>query len=256
MHVSILQYPIVWMSPQENLAYIDRQLSELTPETDLFILPEMFTTGVSNKVAHIAETMTGLTLSTLKQWAASYRLAICGSLLIQENRHYYNRFVFVKPDGEVNTYDKRHLFTLGGEHETVTAGKTCPIIHYKSWRVKPQVCYDLRFPVWSRNTENYDLLIYVANWPKSRSFIYSTLLRARAMENQCYVCACNRTGVDGNKIVYNGNSLIINAHGESLADAREQEVLISCELSKAELEKYRSRFPVLNDGDAFRLEEM
>ena len=253
MKVSILQYSTTWMNPKENLDYIESKLTDLSKSSDLLILSEMFTTGVSTDVVNIAETMEGLTVQTLKQWASAYDMAICGSVLIQEEGKYYNRFIFVKPDGQVHTYDKRHRFTMGGEHKVITAGKRCDIIVYKGWRIKPQVCYDLRFPVWSRNTENYDLLIYVSNWPKARDFAYETLLRARAIENQCFVCACNRTGVDGNNIVYNGNSLIIDAKGHTLADAENNEMTLNHELSKVDLEKFRSRFPVLEDGDDFEL---
>lgn len=253
MKVSILQYDISWKNPDQNLSYIEQQLERISQETDLVILPEMFTTGVSTDVEEIAETMQGKTLGTLRMWAKKHTIAICGSVLIVEDGKYYNRFVFVKPDGEVSTYDKRHRFTLGGEHTVITAGRSCDIIEYKGWRIKPQVCYDLRFPVWSRNTENYDLLIYVSNWPKARDYAYETLLHARAIENQCYVCACNRTGVDGNKIVYKGNSLIIDTKGHTLADAKDKNMVLSYELSMTDLKKIRSRFSVLEDGDEFEI---
>ena len=253
MKVSILQYNISWKNPEENLSYIELQLAQVPDETDLFILPEMFTTGVTTDVVEVGESMGGLTLLILKRWAAKYNLAICGSLMILENGNYYNRFVFVHPEGKVDIYDKRHLFILGGEDKVCKAGTACDIIEYRGWRIKPQICYDLRFPVWSRNTENYDLLIYVSNWPKARDFAYETLLRARAIENQCLVCACNRIGVDGSKIVYDGNSLIIDAKGITLADAKDREITLNYDLSMADLKKFRSRFPVLEDGDEFNL---
>ncbi len=253
MNISILQYANFWKNPQENLTYIAKQLPLLPKATDLVILTEMFTTGVSTDVQEIAETMSGETIQNLKQMSSKYNIAICGSMLIQEENRYYNRFVFVKPDGEINTYDKRHRFTMGGEHHVIEAGQRCDIIEYKGWRIKPQVCYDLRFPVWSRNTENYDLLIYVSNWPKTRNLAYETLLRARAIENQCYVCACNRTGVDGNKIVYDGRSQIIDAKGQLLVKGENTPETLSYELSKEKLNVFRSKFPVLEDGDTFEI---
>lgn len=251
MKISILQYNISWKNPEENLSYIQLQLAQVPDETDLLILPEMFTTGVTTDVMEVKESMGGLTLATLKRWTAKYKLAICGSLIISENGNYYNRFVFVHPEGKVDVYDKRHLFVLGGEDKVCKAGSSCEIIEYRGWRIKPQVCYDLRFPVWSRNTENYDLLIYVSNWPKARDFAYETLLRARAIENQCFVCACNRIGVDGSKIVYNGNSLIIDSKGNTLADAKNHEMNLNYDLSLEDIKNFRSRFPVLEGGDRF-----
>jgi omega-amidase len=253
MKVSILQYDNAWKDSEKNLTYVKEKLAELPKGTELLILSEMFTTGFTNDVKEVAETMSGLTLSSLKKWAIEYDLAICGSVLIEENGKYYNRFVFVKPDGEVATYDKRHLFTMGGEDKTFTAGDTCETIEYKGWKIKPQVCYDLRFPVWSRNTDNYDLLIYVSNWPKARQKPYEILLHARAIENQCYVCASNRIGVDGNNIPYYGNSLIIDAKGKTLASAEDEEMVLSFDLSKDELDSFRAKFPVLGDGDSFEV---
>lgn len=253
MKISILQYSNSWMNADENLAYIQEQLATLPQDIELLVLTEMFTTGVTIDVKDIAETMDGKSMTALKQMASDYDIAICGSILIQEKGNYYNRFVFVKPSGEVQTYDKRHRFTMGLEHTVITAGTSCDIIEYNGWRIKPQICYDLRFPVWSRNTENYDVLIYVSNWPKARDYAYETLLRARAIENQCFVCACNRTGVDGSKIVYNGNSQVIDAKGQTLAEAKDKEGPMNCDLSKKDLEIFRKRFPVLDDGDAFEV---
>ena len=253
MKISILQYKIAWLNPKKNLDYIDENLKSLDSKTDLVILPEMFATGFTSEVETCFETMDGAVISFLKERAATYDIAICGSLLIKENEKYYNRFVFVKPNGEIQTYDKRHCFTYSGEDKIITAGKENIIIEYKGWRIKPMICYDLRFPVWSRNTENYDILIYVANWPKARYFAYRTLITARAIENQCYVCACNCVGTDGNNILYDGNSMIIDAKGQTVADAESLENVISAELDKESLEKFRLKFPVLKDGDDFLL---
>lgn len=251
MQVNIIQCNISWQDAEANLAYIESKLNELEPGADLVVLAEMFTTGVTTKVENIAESMQGTTVTTLKKWAKQYDLALCGSILIEENGKYYNRFIFITPEGEVNTYDKRHLFKLGGEHKVLEAGCRCDIIEYRGWRIKPQICYDLRFPVWSRNTDKYDVLIYVANWPKSRDYAYQTLLKARAIENQAYVCACNRIGVDGNKIVYAGGSMVIDAKGNTQADAADQEMVLTTELSRKNLDIFRERFTVLDDGDEF-----
>ena len=254
MNVSIFQYSIAWELPLDNLAIVESQLSLLPENTDLLILPEMFNTGFSNRAEQLAETMDGKTINLLKKWATTFDTAICGSLIIVEDEKYYNRFVFVTPEQDIFTYDKRHLFSMGVENEVFTAGTDCKIIDYKGWKIKPQVCYDLRFPVWSRNTENYDLLIYVANWPKPRHQVFDTLLHARALENQCYVCASNRIGIDGNDLAYIGESLIIDAKGQNLAKASDQEQIISAEISKETLDKFRSRFPVLEDVDAFKIQ--
>lgn len=253
MQVNIIQCNISWQDADANLAYIESKLNELDSNADLVILAEMFTTGVTTKVENIAESMQGTTVTTLKTWAKQYNVALCGSILIMENGKYYNRFVFVTPENDVHTYDKRHLFKLGGEHKVLEAGSSCDIIKYRGWRIKPQICYDLRFPVWSRNTEKYDVLIYVANWPKSRDFAYHTLLKARAIENQAYVCACNRIGVDGNKIVYAGGSMVVDAKGNTLADAEDHEMMLSTELSRKNLDVFRERFTVLDDGDDFSI---
>lgn len=253
MKISIYQYSIVWESPQENLVKVEAQLALMPENTDILMLPEMFNTGFSNRAEALAETMDGRTITQVKKWAATFDTAICGSLIIKENDKYYNRFVFVTPEQDVFTYDKRHLFSMGDEDAIFTAGQSCEIINYKGWKIKPQVCYDLRFPVWSRNTEDYDLLIYVANWPEPRHQVFETLLHARALENQCYVCASNRTGIDGKSLPYIGESLIIDAKGKDVVSAGDQEALISATLSKDELEKFRIRFPVLGDGDRFEI---
>lgn len=253
MKISVFQYDIVWESPSENLKLIENQLDLLSCDTDILVFPEMFNTGFSNYVETLAETMSGVSLSSLKEWAKHYKIAICASLIIKEAGKYYNRFVFVTPEQEVFSYDKRHLFSMGGENDVFTAGHNNIIIEYKGWRIKPQVCYDLRFPVWSRNTERYDLLLYVANWPKSRQQVFDTLLHARAIENQCYVCASNRTGVDGLSLPYAGGSLIIDAKGNNLAEGGTEQGVITASLSLDDLHQFRAKFPVLDDGDVFQL---
>jgi omega-amidase len=253
LNVSILQYDIAWKDNDANLRYIIQKMPELPTNTDVLILPEMFNTGVTTDVEEVHETMWGVCITTLKSEAHRFNIAICGSILIQEENKFYNRFVFITPEGEMFQYDKRHLFNLGGEHLVCERGTDNIVFEYKGWRIKPQICYDLRFPVWSRNSEKYDLLIYVSNWPKSRGFAYTSLLKARAIENQSYLCACNRIGTDGNKIVYNGSSCVIDAKGDTLGDAEEKELLLNVSLSKEELIKFRERFPVLEDRDDFEI---
>lgn len=256
MKISILQYDTKWQDAKANLQYLDEKIAQLDTTVELVILSEMFTTGVTTDADKVSEKMNGTAIQKMLSWAKEYQIAICGSLLIEEKGKYYNRFIFVTPEQKVNTYDKRHLFRLGGEDKVIEPGKKCDIITYKGWKIKPQICYDLRFPIWSRNTkeDQYDILIYVSNWPKSRNLAYESLLRARALENQVYVCACNRIGVDGSKIVYSGSSMIIDAKGQTLADAESKECSITTDLSKDELNTFRSRFPVLNDGDVFSIE--
>ena len=253
MNITIVQFDIVWEDASANLAYLDEQMQAVSAGTDLVILPEMFPTGVTTNVTAVAETMSDISVSQMIHWAQKYQFAVCGGVLIHEDGHYYNRFVFVTPEGKLSCYDKRHRFILGGEHEVITAGKENIIIEYKGWRIKPQICYDLRFPVWSRNTENYDLLIYVSNWPKSRLVAYETLLQARAIENQCYVCACNRVGTDGNRIIYNGNSLVVDPKGVILNASQDEPCLLNTSLSMPDLKIFRQRFPVLEGRDDFEL---
>lgn len=257
MKVSIIQHNTIWQDVKANLDDLEQRIQKLSPDTELLLLAEMFTTGVTTDVEKVAETMSGSTVRRMMHWADKFQMAIAGSVIIKENGKFYNRFIFVTHEGTLNTYDKRHLFRLGGEDKVITAGTECNIINYKGWRIKPHICYDLRFPVWTRNTaeEEYDLLIYVSNWPKSRDFAYETLLKARAIENQTFVCACNRTGVDGNKIVYAGHSLVIDAKGNTLCDAESAECHITVDLSKEDLNRFRSRFPVIRDADNFSLTE-
>ena len=262
LRVTLLQTDIVWEDKEENLHRLLQRLTELCGTTDLVILPETFSTGFTSQVQPLAEPMSGNTINTLLQAASLYKVALAGSFLAYEELpgqghplHYYNRAFFLTPDGRADYYDKRHLFRLGGEGEQFTAGCQRPIIHYRGWNILLQVCYDLRFPVWSRNQNNeYDLLIYVANWPVSRQKVWDVLLPARAIENQSYVCGVNRSGTDGNGIRYRGGSIVYSPKGECLASvAGDNEGTTTALIDKSALLHFRKKFPTWQDADIFTL---
>ena len=254
LKIAVLQFDLIWEDVHANLAKIDQMLEQLPQETAIVFLPEMFSTGFTMNAAKVAESMTGETIKWLKQRSAEYNTAICGSLVIQEEEKFYNRLIFVEPSGKVSCYDKRHLFTMAGEEGCYTRGENRLIVEYKGWRICPLICYDLRFPVWSRNLKNYDLLVYVANWPEQRSLVWNTLLKARAIENQSYVVGVNRVGADGNKITYSGQSQIVDAKGIEMVIGREySEEVVFAELSHPKLEQFRRKFPVLDDADSYSI---
>lgn len=255
LRISFLQFPIEWEQKEKNLVSCESRLKEAKGKTDLVVLPEMFTTGFSMNAAALAEEMTGKTVSTVKRWANTYNLAITGSFIAHEEEHFYNRAFFITPDGQVYHYDKRHLFSMAGETRTYTAGSERPVILYKGWNICLQICYDLRFPVWSRNQDNeYDLLIYMANWPEVRSAVWQPLLQARAIENQAYVCGVNRTGIDGKGFNYAGGSVLFSPKGEMLGCAYSRKhCLLTRTLSAEKLMTFRRKFPVANDQDSFQL---
>ena len=255
LHIALFQANTVWENPQANRDIIDQWLGKVSKETDIVFLPEMFTTGFSMKVAELAEPMDGETMRWMKKQCSDHQFVLCGSLIIQDEEKYFNRLVFVEPSGEVQFYNKRHLFTMGNEESYFEQGTKRLIVHYKGWRICPLICYDVRFPVWSRNRNEYDLLVYVANWPRNRDEVWNTLLKARAIENQTYVVAVNRVGVDGQMIHYSGYSQILNAKGNCMATANKGEAeMVEAEIFWSELEKFRTAFPVLNDADTFYLE--
>lgn len=255
MKISVLQTHIVWEDKTENLKRLQNKLETLSGETDIAILPEMFSTGFTMRSTELAEPVDGETISTLQCWAKKYQIALAGSYIAVDNGHYYNRAFFLTPEGTTFFYDKRHLFRMGNENDHFSAGENRLIIPYKGWNICLLVCYDLRFPVWSRNINNeYDLLIYVANWPAPRRLVWDTLLSARAIENMCYVCGSNRVGTDGNGLEYNGGSTIYSPKGNILAIAPEkEESVITTDLSLEELKSFRHKFPVWMDADSFKL---
>jgi omega-amidase len=255
MRISLIQDSIVWADKVANLEKVGAQIKSLVGETDLVVLPEMFTTGFCTDQLHLAETMEGETVKQLKVWAALYQLAIVGSFIATENDKIYNRSFFVFPTGEIEIADKRHLFSLGGEDKFFSAGDKSLLVNYKGFNIRVIVCYDIRFPVWTRNTDNaYDLLICVANFPQRRISDWDVLLKARALENQVYVCGVNRVGVDGLGIPYSGHSILLDAQAKTLLSFPENESAIeTATLSLEALQHYRSKFSVWLDADEFDL---
>ncbi len=254
LQVAVFQLDSVWENAPANRAKIDHFLSNLPEKTDVVFLPEMFSTGFSMNVSELAETMDGETIQWMKKRCREHQLALCGSLIIREDEKYFNRLVFVEPSGKIQIYNKRHLFTMGNEESHFEPGSERLIVNYKGWRICPLICYDIRFPVWSRNRNEYDILIYSVNWPQSRTGVWNTLLKARAIENQSYVVGANRVGVDGNSIAYSGNSQLIDAKGNVIASVEDfAENMILAQFSYKELLKFRTDFPVLNDADEFSI---
>ena len=255
LKISIVQTDIAWENKQENLRMLREKLHALRGTTEIVVLPEMFSTGFTMKSRELAEPVSGITVRILKELAADFQLALCGSFICSERSNYYNRAFFITPEGEEFYYDKRHLFRMGNEAEYFSAGNNKLIISYRGWNICLLVCYDLRFPVWSRNVNNeYDLLIYMASWPQARRLAWDTLLCARALENMCYVCGVNRIGVDGNKLIYNGGSVVFSPKGEPLASVPVgEEGIETVSLSLISLQQLRDKFPVWKDADAFRL---
>ena len=254
MKVIILQHDIKWASPADNQRHLEDLLMQ-QPKADLFVLTEMFSTGFATEPEGIAES-DGSTLRWMQQMASKLDAAIAGSVATEENGRFYNRFYFVEPNGQVTWYDKRHLFTYGGENKHFTSGNERVIVSFRGVRFMLQVCYDLRFPVWSRNKGDYDAIIYVASWPSSRIEVWKTLLRARAIENQSFVIGVNRIGKDP-KCEYQGGSAIIDPYGRTLAHTFDyQETIASAEIDMNELEAFRQKFPVLNDADSFEIDNL
>lgn len=253
MKVALIQTDIVWEDASQNRINFEQKINAIDSDIDLIVLPEMFSTGFSMRPEAFAETMQGETILWLKTVAKSKSTAISGSLVIKENDHFYNRLVFVFPSGEIQYYDKRHLFSLAGEEKVYTAGTQKLIIEYKGWKICPLICYDLRFPVFSRNTEDYDLLLYVASWPTPRISAWDILLKARAIENMCYVVGVNRIGEDGNKYPYPGHSQLMDFLGNVLIESTQQESILIAELDKNKLLETRKKLGFLNDRDSFEL---
>lgn len=255
LRITTIQADLFWESTAKNLANFDQYFGQLeSGQTDVVVLPEMFSTGFSMQPASLAEPWNNSpTLEWMKQHAASLDTAVCGSIISEDKGLYYNRFVFVRSDGIVSYYDKRHLFSLAGEHEVYTSGELRPIIEWRGWRICPQVCYDLRFPVFSRNTNQYDLMIYVANWPKPRIKAWNILLKARAIENQAYVIGVNRVGEDKNSNAYIGGTAVVDFQGEVLYRLMSIEGMATTVIKKDQLKAYRKRFPFLEDQDQFSI---
>lgn len=248
MKTSIIQMDIAWGDVRENIRRAEAAIDS-SPGADLYVLPEMFTTGFCTDPEGMAETPDGASLQWMKSKSAQIDAAIAGSVAVCEEGRYFNRFFFVKPDGTVAEYDKKHLFTFGGEHNRFTAGNQRVTVEHKGVRILLEVCYDLRFPIWSRNHGDYDMILYVASWPTVRIDAWKTLLAARAIENQCYVAGVNRVGTDPSN-EYSGGSMIINPYGKIIASCQDgTSETASVEIDIAALEAFRQKFPVLNDSD-------
>jgi omega-amidase len=264
MKITTVQTNLVWENKAANFQKFD-DLMRGVSETDIIVLPEMFTTGFSMTPKSFAETIDGETFKWMLQKAKDLNAAITGSFICIENEHYYNRLLWVQPDGHYFKYDKRHLFTLARENDHYTAGDKRIIIPWRDWQVCPLICYDLRFPVWSRNTKYspfeksnaetgyYDLLIYVANWPQRRNHAWKSLLIARAIENQAYVVGVNRVGEDGNGVMHSGDTAVLDYTGEILLSKAHTECLCTTILSKSKMTEFRHKFGFLSDSDNFKI---
>jgi len=253
LSISIIQTNLLWENKTGNLQHFQKKIESIETDTDLIILPEMFTTGFLMNPKPFAEKMNGQTVNWMQKMAKFSNAAIAGSIIIEDNGTYVNRFLFVKPDGEYQYYNKRHLFAMAGEDEHYSQGKKNILITYKGWQIRPLICYDLRFPVWSRNIDEYDLLIYVANWPEKRAAHWKTLLGARAIENQAFVAGVNRIGIDGNNYHYSGDSAIYDPLGEKITEIKpNEESVVTISISKEDIQKIRKSLPFLNDRDEFK----
>jgi predicted amidohydrolase len=251
--VTLLQTTLAWHDPAANRAHFGDLVRGLPGPTDLVVLPEMFTTGFTMATREQAETMSGPTLGWMAGLARELDVTLCGSLIVEEAGRFYNRCVWMPPDGQPIHYDKRHLFRMAGEHEHFAAGSRREIVTLKGWRICPLVCYDLRFPVWSRGANAFDLLLYVANWPAARRSAWQSLLPARAVENQCYVAGVNRIGTDGQGVAYAGDSSLHDYLGQSLADLGGAPGHGTVTLGLQPLRRYREKFPAWRDADPFQL---
>ena len=258
--VTLIQTNLHWENKKANLEMLQRKIESIKEKTEVVILPEMFTTGFSMKPEIFAEKIDGETVRWMKKIAAERKIILTGSVMIEEAGKFFNRLIWMLPNGEYGVYDKRHLFAFADENSHYTAGNKKLIASVKGWKINLQVCYDLRFPVWTRQSpgkdENkYDLIINVANWPDKRSLAWKTLLQARAIENQCFVVGVNRVGKDGEKIFYNGDSSIIDPLGEMIYQKSNDEDIFTYTLQKEKISETRSQFPFWRDADSFLINE-
>lgn len=253
LNIALVQTELYWEEKFNNLARFDNLIRTIE-NADIIVLPEMFTTGFSMQTEKLFERMDGTTVNWMKTKAKEKNCAICGSVMIKEGDKNYNRFIWADENGNVFTYDKRHLFRMANENDHFSGGENKIIIEYKGWKIQPLICYDLRFPVWSRNKNNaFDLLLYVANWPEARRNPWMTLLKARAIENLCYVAGVNRIGTDGRNINHSGDSMIVDFKGDVIQHVEYEETIIQSEIDKTELENFREKFPAFKDADGFEI---
>jgi omega-amidase len=263
LRITLIQPKTHWEDIGANLAMLEEKIWQIGTPTDIIILPEMFSTGFTMNAHGLAEHMNMRAFKWMKQMASQTGALILGSMIVQDHDQYYNRLIWMEPGGAFKTYDKRHLFRMAEEHGVYTPGENLLIAEWKGWRICPLICYDLRFPAWSRNHWNqelkdasYDLLVFVANWPKVRINAWETLLKARAIENLSYVIGVNRVGTDGYGIEYNGQSCVIDPRGDQIFLAGETEAIYSTVISLSEVQSHRKRFPALMDADEFSIERV
>ena len=260
LNITIIQANLHWEDKAANLRMFEEKINSIKEKAEVVILPEMFSTGFSMNPKQLAEKMDGPSVEWMKNVAARKKIIIAGSLIIEDGGNYYNRLVWMLPNGQYGYYDKRHLFAYATEDEHYSAGNKRLIASVKGWKINLLVCYDLRFPVWARQTNDdsgnpeYDLLVYVANWPERRVHAWKTLLQARAIENQCFVVGVNRVGEDGNGHRYSGESMIVDPMGEVLGTKVNEEAIITMTLDKSKLEEVRKKLPFLKDADEFHIE--
>ena len=252
LKVGVLQYNVAWHDIEKNLRKAEILIEQFPDTPDLILLPEMFATGFTMEPELFSGKVYSLIINWMQELSAKYSVAISGSHPFYSGRVYFNRLLFISQEPEINTYyDKRHLFSIGGEDKHYAPGNNRSIIQYRNWRLMPLICYDLRFPVWSRNDLDYDVLFYVTNWPAARNDVWETLLKARAIENQAYVIGVNRIGTDGQNIHYIGNSRVISPKGNILGKLSDEENFLFIRLEKEKLVEFRKKFPVLSDRDHF-----
>lgn len=252
--ISLVQSDNVWENIQENLERLSLKIKQLKNDTDIIVLPELFSTGFTMEASKVAETMEGKGVSWMLEISKEKKCLVIGSLLIQDSDQYFNRLIVAFPDERLLFYDKRHLFSFAGEDKVFKSGEQRLVFEYKGFRICPLICYDLRFPVWARNTEAFDLLLFVANWPDARMLAWDTLLRARAIENLCYVAGLNRVGVDNNQLVYVGHSAVYDPMGETLVRAKpSEEAIFSTTINRDHIKAVRDKFSFLNDRDIFEI---
>lgn len=252
LNICLVQATLQWKDPEQNRSHLAAMIRS-TEAADLYVLPETFTTGFLGETRELDEGMDGPTVAWMQNLAQERQAAICGSAVISSAQGRRNRFLLVSPDGSVDHYDKRHLFAYAGEDQRYVAGRERVIMNYAGWRICPQICYDLRFPVWCRSKGDYDLLLFVANWPSRRVAAWDALLRARAIENQCYVAAVNRVGEDGNGVQYPGHSAVYGPFGDSIVPPWQEEGCRQAKVSLALVAATRSDFPFANEADSFEI---
>ena len=256
LNLSLIQTDNIWQQIDANLDHLESKLLALSDNSDLILLPELFTTGFTMDAKSVSEGMNGKGVQWMKAMAAKHDSVLIGSLLIEEEGNYYNRLITALPNQEILTYDKRHLFSFAGEDKVFTAGIQRLIFQYKGFKICPMICYDLRFPVWARNTEDFDLLLYVANWPQARILAWDTLLRARAIENLCYTAGLNRVGTDANDLTYNGHSAVYDAMGTQIFSFEEgQQANGTVSLDLEHIRNTRAQFRFLEDRDDFDIKK-